>query len=182
MLKSNKFILLFLFSLGSYAGIPHNFSAGDKITFDKINENFQKATTILYQKKVLQVDKKTDGEIADLSFSNLTPNKLYRVSGVIYFFSTGGGDMYVDFYDGSGDRIGRVRHNPSGTSTAYTTIYINFMFKAPADGRFVPSAVSLSTADYIYGLKSTSSSNERDFEYTHLVMEELPHHVEHSGW
>jgi hypothetical protein len=133
---------------------------------------------IKWQRKNLTADSTGDGELTDLTFT-LEAGKTYRVMAKFSIFvDDDDTDLSIEIQDGA-TVISRIDHNHSGQTDPLSSILEytqTFVFTAAnGDLSFNKSGFAgTGTSSAVRGVANGSES--------YVVVEELPYHVEYSGW
>ncbi len=127
----------------------------------------------LFQTKLLNSSVVTDGNIDEISFSGLTIDSYYRISGLGSFGSVNSTSRVTLNFSNNGNLVGRVFCGNRSSSGVHFGIPINFIFQAQSSD-LITSAQGAGALGFISASGSQGS--------TFVTLEELPNHTEVSNW
>jgi len=131
---------------------------------------------VKWQKKALTSDENTDQTLSDMTFSNLTVGKTYRLSVQAQFSLTGNSSTSLALID--------ITHNSAviGRIQARTDSYSGNDDRRFTIGWSFPFVAAASTLTFEYNQGTTNDTVEGSGGATFAILEELPTHVETSEW
>lgn len=132
--------------------------------------------TAKFQTKYLSSNVTTDLTISDLSFNNITPGKVYRLSGqVVFGLTTGDNQIQLRLWNGliGSSYVGIVRMGNRSGSEAIFGLTMNYVFTALSNTMQVDTN-SFPASAVLYGDGTTAN--------TFITLEQLDNYIETNEW